>query len=301
MKSSTATKRVKSSAKKGKSASKSRKGKGRKGENKTLQQITSILIIIAVTLFLTGIVTPQGCSGNQKVNSGAAPDNLEIPGKLHDRSEQIIEHTGYTVSYNETLRLPNWVAYELLPNEVLGEEERSDKFLPDPMVVGICPNTQDYTRSGYDRGHMAPAADMKWSEIAMQESFYMTNICPQNHSMNAGIWKAYEERGRMWATTDTLWIVCGPIVETSPKTIGENKVAVPTYFFKTFLKRVNDSYSALGILCPNAAGRKKMRDYVVPVDYIESLTGINLYPSLPDSIEKLIEAQTPFNIWGIKK
>lgn len=301
MKSSIATKQTKSSAKKGKSVNKGRKAKGRKGANKILQQATSILIIIAVSLFLSGIITPQGCSGIKKGKNGATPGNLEIPAKIHDRNEQIIEHTGYTVSYNETLRLPNWVAYELLPSEVLGNEERSDKFIPDPQVIGLCPNTKDYTKSGYDRGHMAPAADMKWSETAMKESFYMTNICPQNHSMNAGIWKAYEERGRMWATTDTLWIVCGPIVETSPKTIGENKVAVPTYFFKTFLKRTEESYSALGILCPNVAERKKMRDYVVPVDYIETLTGIDLYPSLPDSIENQIEAQTPFNIWGIKK
>ena len=182
----------------------------------------------------------------------------------------------------------------------MGNEERSDNFIPDPMVIGVCPNTKDYTRSGYDRGHMAPAADMKWDEEAMEESFYMTNICPQLHTMNSGIWKSYEERARKWATTDTIWIVCGPVVGENPKRIGANRVAVPTYFFKSFLKRVDGGYSALAILCPNVAERKKMRDYIVPVDYIEDITGIDLYHLLPDSLEKSIEALTPYKLWGIK-
>lgn len=272
----------------------------KRNNNRTIRKITSLLLLVAVVLFMTGIATPKGCSNDNRRGDINVPDKIEIPAKIHNKSEQIIQHTGYTVSYNEEWRLPNWVAYELLPAEVMGEEERSDKFLPDPMVNGLCPNTKDYTRSGYDRGHMAPAADMKWSETAMHESFYMTNICPQLHSMNSGIWKAYEERGRKWATTDTLWIVCGPIVGQNPKTIGENRVAVPTYFYKTFLKRHGDSFSALAILCPNVAERKKMRDYVVPVDYIEEISGIDLYPALPDSIEKRIEALTPFKVWGIK-
>ncbi len=262
-----------------------------------MNRLTAIMVMVAVTLFLSGTITPKGCSSG---NSAEVPNGIEIPGKIHNRPEQIIRHEGYTVSYNEKLRLPNWVAYELIPSEIQGNEERSDSFLPDPMVQGVCPTTKDYTRSGYDRGHMAPAADMKWSEQAMEESFYMTNVCPQLHSMNSGIWLAYEERARTWAQNDTIWIVCGPIVEKGAKTIGENKVAVPTYFYKTFLKRYGDSFSSLAILCPNVAERKKMRDYVVSVDYVEQLTGIDFYPALPDSTENQIEALTPYKVWNIK-
>lgn len=282
------------------SKGKGKKRGGKRNNRRAIQKLTSLLLLVAVVLFMTGIAAPKGCSTSKHGLTAKTPDNIEIPAKIHNRTEQIIKHTGYTVSYNEEWRLPNWVAYELLPSEVLGNEERSDNFLPDPLVNGVCPNTKDYTRSGYDRGHMVPAADMKWSERAMQESFYMTNICPQLHSMNSGIWKAYEERARKWATSDTLWIVCGPIVGKNPKTIGQNKVAVPTYFFKTFLKRDGDSYSALAILCPNVAERKKMRDYVVPVDYIEEISGIDFYHLLPDSIEKSIEALTPLKKWNIK-
>lgn len=262
-----------------------------------MNRLTAILVMIAVTIFLSGIVTPKSCNSVRKAE---IPNGLEIPGKLHNRSEQIIHHEGYSVSYNEEWRLPNWVAYELTPSEVQGNEERSDSFVPDPMVTGVCPTTKDYVRSGYDRGHMAPAADMKWSPKAMEESFYMSNVCPQLHSMNSGIWLTYEERARKWATIDTIWIVCGPIVDKNPKRIGANKVAVPTYFYKTFLKRYQNTFTALAILCPNVAERKKMRDYVVSVDYIEQLTGINLYPALPDSIENKIEALTPFRHWNIK-
>lgn len=262
-----------------------------------MNRLTAIIVIIAVTLFLSGTVTPKGCSSNRYTS---VPQGVEIPGKIHNRDEQIITHKGYTVSYNEEWRLPNWVAYELTPSEIQGNEERNDSFVPDPMVIGVCPTTKDYTKSGYDRGHMAPAADMKWSDKAMEESFYMTNICPQLHSMNSGIWLAYEERARKWAESDTIWIVCGPIVEKSPKRIGENGVAVPTYFFKAFLKRYQGTFSTMAILCPNVSERKRMRDYVVPVDYIEQLTGIDLFPTLPDSTENQIEALTPYRVWNIK-
>ena len=112
------------------------------------------------------------------------------------KPEQIIHHIGYTVSWNPVFLVPNWVAYELTADELIGSEERTNHFKPDPLVEGDPVVTRDYSNSGYDRGHMAPAADMRWSAQAMRESFYMTNICPQNHNLNAGDWKALEERVR---------------------------------------------------------------------------------------------------------
>ena len=104
------------------------------------------------------------------------------------------------------------------------------------MVTGLIATNADYTRSGYDKGHMAPAADMKWSPQAMEESFYFSNMCPQHPQLNRRGWKNLEEKIRDWAIADSaIIIICGPIVAKQPKTIGKNKVVVPQQFFKVVL------------------------------------------------------------------
>lgn len=227
---------------------------------------------------------------------------LEIPSLLNGQNQQIIEHVGYTVSYNPDRRIPNWVAYELTAQEVAGNLGRADKFLPDPMVKGDPVVSKDYSNSGYDRGHMAPAADMKWSEQAMKESFYTTNICPQNHSNNAGDWKDLEELGRdLAAKYGSLYICCGPIVTDTKTTIGTvRKIVVPQAFYKVFLRRKADGkWSAIGFIMPNIAGNKPLMTYMLSVDEVEKQTGIDFFPALPDDIENIIEAEYTFSDWTL--
>ena len=140
--------------------------------------------------------------------------NVEIPSIKDNRSDRVITHKGYTVSYNYDWKIPNWVAYELTDWEVAGEVPRYDRFKPDPMVPqNATATTDDYKYSGFDRGHMAPAADMKWDEQAMKESFYLSNICPQNPNLNGGVWKDLEEQVRDLASQKgRIFVVCGPIV-----------------------------------------------------------------------------------------
>ena len=137
---------------------------------------------------------------------------VEIPVYNSSRGGQLIRHTGYTVSYDADFKTPQWVAWTLTSGKAQGNEPRYDKFQPDPMVRGAKAYPKDYTKSGYDRGHMAPAADMKWSRQAMVESFYMTNVCPQNRNLNRGDWKELEELERDWALRyGTVSIAAGPI------------------------------------------------------------------------------------------
>ncbi len=147
--------------------------------------------------------------------------------------------------------------------------------------------------SGYDRGHMAPAADMKWSKQAMAESFYMSNICPQNPNLNRGDWNDLEEKSRQWAKKyGAVYIACGPVYDHGkPKRIGNNKVAVPDAFYKVIL--INDSKTpqAIGFLFPNKAGHKPLKKYIVTVDSVEKRTGIDFFPALPDEVENRIEAE----------
>ena len=214
--------------------------------------------------------------------------------------EQIISHIGYTVSYNEDYCIPNWVAYELTASEVEGLESRSDKFVPDPMVTGRTATTDDYRNSGWDRGHMAPAADMKWSRQAMVESFYLSNICPQNHNNNAGVWKKLEEATRSLAGRFSfVYVVSGPIVGKAHLKIGPNKVAVPKAFFKCLLVADGDRWQAIGFVTPNEAGKRPLAEYAHSIDEIEEMTGIDFFPALPDDIEALTEADFDPEIWEI--
>lgn len=223
-----------------------------------------------------------------RYNSG-----LEIPVMQSSTGGQVLKRKGYTLSYNADYKTPQWVAWELTRKETEGEEGRTDKFLPDPDVRGAKAYTGDYTRSGYDRGHMAPAADMKWNKQAMEESFYMSNICPQNPNLNRGDWNDLEEKSRQWAKRyGAVYIACGPIYDTKhPKRIGNNRVAVPDAFYKVILINDRKNPQAIGFIFPNSAGHKPLKKYVVTVDSVEKRTNIDFFPALPDEIEDRIEAE----------
>ena len=227
--------------------------------------------------------------------------NIEIPKISNIYNEQIIEHLAYTVSYNHDWNLPNWVAYELTNDEIFGDIKRTNNFAPDPLVHGDPVVTYDYTHSGYDRGHMAPAADMKWSEQAMRESFYMTNICPQNQNLNRGDWNDLEELARDWARKyGSIYIACGPIVRGENVTIGNNhRIVVPSAFYKVFLRKDNSSWTSIGFMFENEAGNKPLMTYMTSVDDIENITGIDFFYNLPDSIEEHIECDFQVINWTL--
>lgn len=235
---------------------------------------------------------------NAKAPDGRYSLQLEIPKTIRRRDETIITHTGYTVSYNHHYKTPNWVAWELTRQETTGEEGRTNQFLPDPSLPEPRVETSDYTHSGYDRGHMAPAADMKWSKQAMKESFYMSNICPQNRKLNRDDWGDLEESCRKWAKKyGTVYIACGPIYDTSsPKRIGKHQVAVPDRFFKVVLIYNRKNPIAMGFLFENKAHHQNLKNYMVKVDQVEEETGLDFFSKVPDEVENRIESIVPEGI-----
>ena len=227
-------------------------------------------------------------------NKRADTSRMEIPVMPEEKQGQIIQRTGYTLAYDAKNKTPQWVAWELTDKETRGKEERTHDFQPDPEVIGTKVVTYDYSGSGYDRGHMAPAGDMKWSKQAMQESFYMTNICPQDHNLNTEDWNDLEMKSREWARRyGKVHIVCGPIYKgIRNEYIGEHRVKVPDAFFKVILIDDARKSYALGFLFENKAGERPLKEYLVSVDEIERITGIDFFSVLPDNLEDRLEAET---------
>lgn len=230
-------------------------------------------------------------------------DDVLLPAPLKNKHEKILVRKGYTVSYNQQYNLPNWVAWELTPDKLIERESRTDKFLPDPDLPETeAVTTDDYKRSGWDRGHMCPAGDNRWHWRAMQESFYMTNICPQHHNLNRGDWKELEEACRNWAQKEgKIYIVCGPILyKQQHKTIGrEHRITVPEAFFKVILCPSNPP-RAIGFIYKNTAGNHPLDSYVNSVDQVERITGIDFFPALPDEVENKVEATYNLNLWKME-
>ena len=228
---------------------------------------------------------------------------LEIPYLPEAEDNEIIEHMGFTLSYNPSRRIPNWVAYELLDSELYGDFERADEFKPDPSFKGRQAYDSDYRGSGWDRGHMAPSADMKWSSQVQEECFYLTNICPQNHNLNAGVWNDLEKRVRAEARYyKRLWVVCGPVVGRNKHgSIGQNKVTVPDGFFKALLtRRAEGDYISIGFYFPNEAGREPLSSYAMSVNDLEELVGMDLFYHLDPAVQESVESVFNPSDWKIR-
>lgn len=243
----------------------------------------------------------DGEAGACDVSAGAAEadDKLVMQTSPKGTPEQILKRTGYVASYNKTTLLPNWVAWHLTAERTEGSAKRSGvDFAEDTEVPEPRATDWDYYNSGYDRGHMCPAADNKWSKKAMEESFLFTNMCPQNGNLNRGDWNEMEMACRKWAKKyGDLYIVCGPILyKGKHKTIGKNKVVVPEAFFKVVL-RTGDDPQAIGFIYKNTSGNRPKDSYVNTVDEVERITGIDFFPSLPDDVEKKVEAECDLGLW----
>lgn len=243
----------------------------------------------------------NGEAGACDASAGAAEadDKLVMQTSPKGTPEQILKRTGYVASYNKTTLLPNWVAWHLTAERTEGSAKRSGvDFAEDTEVPEPRATDWDYYNSGYDRGHMCPAADNKWSKKAMEESFLFTNMCPQNGNLNRGDWNEMEMACRKWAKKyGDLYIVCGPILyKGKHKTIGKNKVVVPEAFFKVVL-RTGDDPQAIGFIYKNTSGNRPKDSYVNTVDEVERITGIDFFPSLPDDVEKKVEAECDLGLW----
>lgn len=265
--------------------------------------INGILIIVIVVILLLLFVL-YTCRQQRAVTSAsrqpidtAALQQLQIP--AIKPSDEIVQHTGYTLSYNEEYEQASWVAYVLSgPRLASASFHRTDKFLADPLVRTGSATNEDYNGSGYDRGHLASAEDMSWSKTTMAESFYYSNMSPQVPEFNRGVWRRLEELVRYWATAyDSIYVVTGPVLTSGLPTIGPDKVAVPNYYYKVVLEYNSRGVKGIGFLLRNEPSAATLQKFAVPIDSVEHLTGIDLFPRLADPEEARIESSLEVKDW----
>jgi len=216
-------------------------------------------------------------------------------------SYTLLENISYSVGYSDALENPLWVSYRLFKVEDPISHERPSRFSIDYRTVSRVSH-DDYTNSGYDRGHMAPNAsiDYCYGLTAQRETFLMSNICPQTPTLNRGIWASLEAYVRSCANTcDEVWVFTGPVFDSIGEELASG-VDIPDAFYKIVIDEVYGSPRVLSFLIPqDVASGSQFRDYLVSVDQIELETGINFLWTLADSIEITLEAQAPLALWSV--
>lgn len=218
---------------------------------------------------------------------------------FQESDQNIVRHQSYTLSYNEVHEQANWVAHTLLAKHLKGDHPRRDRFRSDPDVLTKTAKPTDYARSGYDRGHLAPAADFKYSADAIAESFYMSNMSPQMPAFNRGMWKGLENKVREWAAEKKqLYLVSGPILKKYLRKIGkDNEISVPKQFYKIIVNLDSEHPHAIAFLMPNQLCEGFYEDYMVSIDEIEALTQIDFFHNLPDDLETYLEKSSTSDRW----
>lgn len=249
--------------------------------------------------------------------------NMLRPTSLVNIPEKEFYRIAYITSYNSSTRNPNWVAWHLTREHTDGMYSRKGVPYYDDcgMAIGIASFSPEIVRGSYfvdmeapaprqehsdwrehpadiDHGHLCPAADCKWDKGAMNQSFLLTNMCPQNHGLNGGDWDKLENKCRSWAKRfGDVYIVAGPIFYDGVKTtFGDNEIAIPDAFFKVVLC-LNGTPKALGFVFPNEDAKHDLNYYVVTVDEVEEITGLDFFSSLDDEVENDVESKSDLSMW----
>lgn len=265
-----------------------------RNNNKTVYTILSLVCIIGFWAF-QNFYTPDPYSGSKDESVSA-----EIPVSFMPNSTTgvVVSHNYYTLSYNEPFEQAEWVAYMLEKSHLTYDDRKRPYFIEDPKVKGKSADWRNYKGSGYDRGHLCPAGDRRFSKQAYNETFYTSNISPQDRAFNAGVWNRLELQVRQWAKMyNSVFVVTGGVLENGLKEIGDEEVDVPRYYYKIVAKGVAPNIEVAAFLIEGKESKKPLRQFVVSVDEIEKRTGIDFFEKLPANLQKEIENKIDLNEW----
>ena len=252
-----------------------------------------VLIGLLFGLFSAFIFSNEGAK-TEGVNQKKTFDYLPT-----STTNQIVKHDYYTLSYNEKYEQAEWVAYELKKSYVRSSNFDRPYFIEDSKVKTGSADWRNYKKSGYDKGHLCPAGDMEFAINAYNDTFFTSNISPQLHDFNGGVWNRLEQKVRYWATKyDGVYVITAGVLQPNLKTIGQEQVLVPNYFYKILLDNSNGQYKMIAFLVPNAKSNKPLYEFVVSVDSIEKMTGIDFFPKLDGKTENSLEKNSDYKAWS---
>jgi len=258
---------------------------------------------VIIGFYIFDLYLPDGASTKdkypQEVIENKGETSLQFDYLPSSTTNQIVTHEFLTLSYNEQFEQAEWVAYELKASHISKTNRKRPYFIYDKKVRTKSANYKNYKGSGYDRGHLCPAGDRKFSEQAFNETFFTSNISPQKHDFNSGIWNRLEQKTRYWASKDKqLYVVTGGVLKKGLKTIGQEKVAVPDQFYKILLDYSKPQIKVIAFLIPHKNSNIPLYKFVVSIDEIEDLTSIDFFPNLPDELENSLESSSNYKNWS---
>lgn len=259
------------------------------GKNKLIYTVLLLACIIGFWLF-ENLYTPEAFpSSNPTSVSDLIPASTT--------GEEVV-HGYYSLSYSEAHEQAEWVAYELRPGHLSRAQRKRPFFEEDPLVRFKSADWRNYRGSGFDRGHLCPAGDRRFSEQAYNETFYTSNISPQRKDFNAGIWNELEKQVRSWCRRyGDLYIVTAGVLQGSSRSIGEESVTVPAEFYKIVARKSENGIKAIAFLIPHKESSRPLSDFLVPVDSLENLTGIDFFTRIPPEIQDSFEMKISAEDW----
>ena len=264
---------------------------------KTVYSLIAILILFGVYAYEYFLVEEEQA---EVVNEGKAvkldTNEYFLPTST---TGQIVHHEGYSLSYNESHEQAEWVAYELKKSHLSKTNFKRPYFEIDDAVKTGAAHWRNYKKSGYDRGHLCPAGDRRYSQFAHDETFLTSNISPQKHDFNSGIWNTLEQKVRYWASKyNGVFVITGGVLNGNMKTIGDEYVSVPNQFYKVLIDNNTGKTKIIAFLMPHKNSNKPLYEFVVSVDEVEKLTGIDFFPELNDALENKLEASSSYKEWS---
>ena len=254
-------------------------------------------VTVALVCFLLYRVAVREATTHLVPLSAERRDSLMTVAVPAGVCDTLVRYGAFDVHFNSGWGIANCAAYEFARNELDGTAGRAAEFSQDPGVKG-CPLPQDYAGSGMDRGHLVPAADLRWSPDAMRESFLMTNVCPMHKALNEGGWFKLEEKVREWTARDSVLLVfSGPVVSEGDTTLACGWVTVPSAYYKIVMAPCVRPMRAIAFIYPNGRSGGRLRQYAVSVDEVERRTGLDFFPCLPDDEQQRLESPVNLDAW----
>ena len=229
--------------------------------------------------------------------SEGARDSLMTVAVPRSMNDTLVRYDAFDVHFNSERGIANCALYELVNNELYGTVERGNEFTADPGVKG-CPLPEDYAGSGFERGHLVPAGDLKWNGTAMRQSFMLTNVGPMHKALNEGGWAKLEEKVREWTARDSaLLVFTGAVVSDGDTTLASGRVKVPSAYYKVILAPCVRPMRVIAFIYPNGHSGGRLRQYAVSVDEVERRTGLDFFPTLPPEEQQRLESPVNLDAW----